>query len=103
MIEFFNSQPVEQALAWLLTFIILNGLYKLTKGEKARLTSWGLWLVVATGTVFIRLPQSYGFTGIDDWIPLIRLVTYIIVITLDILDWYYYLNLKKEKKEVITK
>jgi hypothetical protein len=84
MIEFFNSQPVEQALAWLLTFIILNGLYKLTKGEKARLTSWGLWLVVATGTVFIRLPQSYGFTGIDDWIPLIRLVTYIIRhITLD--------------------
>ena len=85
-----NNKSLDQALAWILTLIILNGLFKLTKGEKARLTSWGLWAVPTIGVVFVRLPESYGFYGIDPWMPLIRFVTYAVVIALAIEDWRRY-------------
>lgn len=97
MIEFINSSMIDQALAWLLTIIILNGLYKLTKGVKARLTSWGMWLIVAYGTVLVRFPQSYGFYGLVPWLPLIRFVTYIIVIAMAIEDWRRYFQIKKQR------
>lgn len=99
MIDFSSVDTVgvwNQILAWVLTAIILNGLYKLTKGEKARPTAWGLFLIVISGTLFLRLPQAYGINWVLDYQPLIRSITYIIVIALDALDWHYHFKLKKE-------
>jgi hypothetical protein len=93
----FDTTTWNQILAWVLTAILLNSLYKLSKGVKARLTSWGLFMIAASGTLFIRFPEAYGVTWVADYQLLIRGITYVIVIILDILDWVDFFKIKKEK------
>lgn len=101
MIDFssLDQSLVSTILAWILTAIILSSGARLLIGVKARLTSWGLFLIVSGGVLFGRLPEAYGLTDVLEWQPLVRSVTYSIVILLNIFDWLKFFKLKRDSEK----
>lgn len=90
---------LDQILAVLLFLIVINSLKRLMMGVKARLTSWGLFIIVVNSFLFLRLPQATGITLDPVYVWVERFIVYTIVIGLNCLDWLAYANLKEEKEK----
>jgi uncharacterized membrane protein YvlD (DUF360 family) len=91
---------LDQILAVILFLIVVNSLKRLTMGVPARLTSWGMFLVIVNGFVFLRLPHALGM-GLDPWyVAVERFIAYGIAIVLNCLDWLRYADLKEKERDL---
>jgi uncharacterized membrane protein YvlD (DUF360 family) len=90
---------LDQILAVILFLIVVNSLKRLTMGVPARLTSWGMFLVIVNGFVFLRLPHALGY-DLDPWyVAVERFIAYTLALAFNILDWLRYADLKEKGKE----
>lgn len=89
---------LDTVLAILFFIILINSLKRLTIGIKARLTSWGMWLIMFAGFLFNLLPAAIDYDGVAGWLPWVRLAAYIVAIVLGAIDWLIYEGLTEEEK-----
>lgn len=91
---------LDQALAVILFLIVVNSLKRLTMGVPARLTSWGMFLVIINGFLFLRLPDALGF-DLDPWyVAIERFIAYTLALAFNIRDWLIYADLKEKKRDL---
>ena len=89
----------DQILAAMLFVIIINSLKRLTMGSKARYTSWGMFVLLVNGFLFLRLPQAAGMPLDPAYVEVERFIAYSIAIILNCFDWLKYAELKEKGKE----
>lgn len=81
---------MDQILAILFFIVLVNSLKRLTMGYKARLTSWGMFLIMAAGFFFNLVPNAASYEGLKTFLPWIRLTAYVTAIFLGAADWIVY-------------
>lgn len=69
----------------------------------ARLTSWGMYLILVLGYFFVALPRSYQVNFLTDLQPLIRLIIFTLSAIFCLVDLITYLRMTKEKREELKK
>lgn len=89
---------LDTILAILFSIIMVNSFKRLNMKAKARLTSWGMWLIMFAGFLFNLLPAAVNYDGVAGWLPWVRLAAYIVAIVLGAIDWLVYDSLTEEEK-----
>lgn len=81
---------LDQILAVILLIVLISSLKRLTMGIKARLTSWGLFLIVINIFLAYRLPNAFGWKFFEDNADWERLIIYSAALVLNLVDWAIY-------------
>jgi hypothetical protein len=89
----------DQILAVMLFIIVINSLKRLTMGVKARYTSWGMFVLLINGFLFLRLPQAAGLHLDPVYVWVERFIAYTIAIILNCWDWLEYAYLKEKENQ----